>query len=134
MAGLAGFEDITPILRSGVYALVLRGSVIYIGQAKNLYSRIYAHRSMANRAAKGHKLPSWLPVRGLVFDEVHVRPCPIHLLDVLEYEMINLYKPRHNSKLKTPGPILAPSILSINGIDIPLNRPASPAPIVVRRI
>ncbi|TXH43039.1 MAG: GIY-YIG nuclease family protein [Desulfurellales bacterium] len=129
---LDGFTNVTPILRAGVYALVAKGVIIYIGQAKNIHNRITTHRQQATRAARGQSIPDWLPVRGFVFDEVHVRPCRVEDLDALEREMINLYKPRFNQSLKTKDMISAHIPLVINGISVAINRP--PAPTQVRRI
>jgi excinuclease UvrABC nuclease subunit len=111
------FIDVSVMLRPGVYALVKRGVVIYVGKAKQLYSRIYTHRNVAGRAAKGQKIPTWMPVKGFVFDEVWVRPCRVEDLERLETEMINLYKPRFNESLKHHGPIKLPP-LTINGVAI----------------
>ena len=128
---LEGFTDVTPLLRAGVYALVKRGVVIYVGKSKSLYARIYAHRHYANRAARGKTIPSWLPVKGLVFDEVYIRPCSLEDLDHLEWQMINLYKPRYNQSLKNnlrPGPLR----LVIDGIEIQTSVP--PRPQIERRV
>ena len=128
---LEGFTDVTTLLRAGVYALVKRGVVIYVGKSKSLYARIYAHRHYANRAARGKTIPSWLPVKGLVFDAVYIRPCSLEELDHLEWQMINLYKPRYNQSLKNnlrPGPLR----LVIDGIEIQTS--VSPRPQIERRV
>lgn len=127
---LGGFINASEILRSGVYALVWKGEVVYIGKSKAMLVRIYSHRS----AARG-KSPSWLPVKGIVFDEVHIRPCSLAVIDELEYQMINLYKPKYNILLKHTGKSSAPITLNINGLAISLNaQPSRPAPQIERRI
>ena len=120
---LEGFSDVTPLLRSGVYALAKRGVIIYVGKAKNLYSRIYTHKHFANRGAKGQKIPSWLPIRGFVFDQVFVFPCRVDLLDSVEAEMVNKYKPKYNVSLKNGLKIKAPISLVINGVTVVMNKP-----------
>lgn len=130
---LEGFEDVSVVLQSGVYALVKRGTVIYVGKAKRLEARISAHRQSARRAAKGQKIPTWLPIRGFVFDQVFVRPCHVDDLDRLEAEMINLYKPRFNESLKRPGPITQPVTLNIGRFTGILNAPPTPA-LIERRL
>lgn len=127
---LEGFEDISTVLRAGVYALAYRGAVVYVGKSKSLYSRIYAHRSMWTKARQGKKPPAWWPssVKGILFDEVHIRPCRLDQLDALEQELINRYKPRYNVQLKAPGPITAPIPLTINGVALCLNQPSQPQP------
>ena len=98
---LEGFVNVTAVLRSGIYALLYNGVVVYIGQAsKAPVDRIYAHRSMRAR-----KAPAWLPIKGMLFDEVHVLPCPVDRLDEVERALIDLYKPRYNVKLKAPTPV-----------------------------
>ena len=120
---LEGFTDVSQILQAGVYALAKRGVVIYVGKAKNLYSRIYTHKHFANRGAKGQKIPSWLPIRGFVFDQVWVFPCRVDQLDSVEAEMVNKYKPKYNVSLKNGLKIKAPITLVINGVTVVMNKP-----------
>jgi hypothetical protein len=127
---LSDFLDISPILRCGVYALCKRGVVIYVGKSKSLYSRIYTHKHFANRGAKGRPIPDWLPIKGIQFDEVFIRPCLIDDLDRLEREMINLYKPRYNQSLKNNLRVAIPSTFSVGGVQ--LNVP--PRPQIERRL
>lgn len=129
MVELPGFVGVGEILKSGVYALLWRGQVVYIGKSKSMLIRIYTHRSNSRG-----KVPSWLPVKGITFDDVHIRPCHVDLLDELEYEMINLFKPRYNTQLKTPGPARPPTTLTINGVTLHLNQTTRPAPQIERRI
>lgn len=130
---LEGFENATTILRSGIYILVKRGVVIYIGKSKNLYSRIYTHKHFANRAAKGQKIPAWLPVKGMQFDEVHIRYVHVDQLDAEESAAINKYKPHYNTNLKNGLKVKAPISLSIGGEVIQLNAPPRPQSGILRR-
>jgi excinuclease UvrABC nuclease subunit len=130
---LDGFTDITPILRCGVYALCKRGVVIYVGKSKSIYARVYTHRHFANRAAKGKAIPDWLPVKGIQFDEVHIRPCTLEALDRLEAEMIDRYRPRYNQSMKNNLAPRAPFPLTIGGTTITLNE-SPPRPQVERRV
>lgn len=120
---LEGAVDVSQILRSGVYALCAKGAVIYVGKAKGLYSRIYTHKNLARKGQKGQKIPSWLPVKGFVFDEVFVWPCRLEEIDRLEAEKINKYKPRYNESLKNGLKVKAPIELVIGGKTVTLNRP-----------
>ena len=124
---IEGFEDVTTLLRSGVYILVKRGVVIYVGKSKSLYSRIYTHKHFANRGAKGKTIASWLPVKGMQFDEVHIRYCHVDALDRVETETINKYKPHYNTNLKNGLKVRAPITLNIGGVTLALNS-ASPRP------
>src|SRR5665213_465465 len=131
MLALEGFTDVSPLLRAGVYALCKRGVVIYVGKSKSLYARIYTHKHFANRGAKGRTIPDWLPVKGIQFDEVFIRPCRLEDLDSLEVAMINLYKPRYNQSLKTNLKVQRDSI-TVAGMKLNLLEP--PRPQIERRV
>ena len=132
---LEGFENCSTLLRSGVYVLVRRGVVIYVGKSKTLYSRIYTHKHFANRGAKGKAIPSWLPVKGMQFDEVHIRYVHVDDLDRVEAETINKYKPHYNMNLKNGLKVRAPINLVINGVALGLNEslPRPQSPTIARR-
>lgn len=124
---LADFFNASEILRSGVYILVHRGVVIYVGKSKCMLARIYTHRNVWASKRRGKaEVPWWLPIPGIHFDEIHVRPAALHLLDELEREMIELYKPKFNKKLKTDAKARAEVPMVINGITLRLN--AKPEP------
>lgn len=97
---LEGFEDLSTILRGGVYALCWRGKVVYVGQSKACLSRIYTHKS--NR---GSKTPSWVPVKGITFDQVFILPCGPDIRSAVEQEMIAKYRPTHNTHHKPPATV-----------------------------
>ena len=118
---LEGFVNVTATLRPGIYALLYAGVVVYIGQAsKAPVDRIYAHRSLRSR-----KAPAWLPIKGMLFDEVHVLPCPQDRLDEVERALIDLYKPKYNVKLKAPGPVATEFNLTVGDCVLAVN--AKPA-------
>ena len=131
---LEGFEDGSAMLKSGVYALCKKGSVIYVGKSKSMIGRINAHRRAWIDKRKG-KSESWianaLGIPGLMFDEIHIRPTPLHLLDHVEREMIDLYKPHYNMQLKTNAMIRAPISIVIGALTLQLNGPHQP--LVTRR-
>lgn len=121
---LEGFVEVTPILRCGVYALAREGSVVYVGQSKKMLGRISAHRSNWGKKTS----VAWLPAscRGLLFDQVFIRPCRVEDLDVLEAQMINLYKPRYNVRIKTPHLIDSEFNIRVGVFTLPCNRPTPP--------
>lgn len=129
ISGLAGFVDVTKILSCGVYALARDGTVIYVGQSKKMLGRISAHRSNWGRKST----PAWLPAscRGMLFDQVFIRPCLVEQLDALEAEMINLYKPKYNVKIKSPTPTDSPFTINVGNLSLLVNRPT---PAFERRI
>lgn len=101
--GLAGFVDVSAMLSGGVYALVHRGNVVYVGKSKVMLGRVYSHRvAWGKKAVRPNGLK---PQKGILFDAIWVRPCPLAEVDALEYEMINLYKPRYNSLLRNGLPV-----------------------------
>lgn len=99
---LEGFLDYSAVLRAGVYALCWHGEVVYIGQSKQMFARIYTHRNRYNKERKTAFVPDWMPVKGVRFDAVFIRPCLVDDLDVLEREMIARYRPKHNIRLVPP--------------------------------
>lgn len=101
MLDVYGFHNVSDMLKSGIYALVHKGKVVYVGKSKYMLTRVYQHRCNWGRSLKGN-LPSWAPVKGMLFDGIFVRPCSLDIIDELEYEMINLYKPKYNVQLKEP--------------------------------
>ena len=119
---LDGFSEVSEILRSGIYVLVAKGVPIYVGKSKAMIARIGAHRRAWIDKRKGQ---AWttevLGIPGLKFDEIHIRPVPLHLLDQVEREMIDRYKPRYNTQLKTSAKITAPISITVSGIALAMN-------------
>lgn len=115
---LEGFQDISPILRAGVYALCYHGAVVYIGKSKSLYARIYAHRSAWSRERQGKRAFAHLPVKGILFDEVLVFPARPDQIDELERAMIVKYSPKFNVLLKPPTNAL--THIRVNGVPLTL--------------
>lgn len=131
MVEIAGFTNISGILGPGIYALLWRGSVVYIGQSKKMLTRIYTHR--ANRGKDLSKYEGrWVHARGISFDDVWILPCKVEVLKSLEAELIELYKPRYNVMVKTPSMITREIVLRHGDFEIVLNRPkAPPVPTVI---
>lgn len=132
---LQGFDNATAMLKMGIYALVSNGRVVYIGKAKAMLSRVYTHRTNARKRS-----PAWLSDlhKGIVFDEVHIRPTHPDEIDDLEHALINFYKPRYNIQLKHLGNprMRAPlDIVSPSGAVIRLGGGvvSAPAPISIER-
>ncbi len=78
-----GFDDISDLLRGGVYILRYRNRTVFVGKAKSMLPLIAAHRSNARQT-----LPTWFPVRGIVFDQILIRPCHPDRIDQL-YESLS---------------------------------------------
>ena len=125
---LQGALDISTTLRSGVYALCVKGEVVYVGKAKNFLNRLYTHRSQWQAKRRGRTTPSFIPVKGVLFDEVHVWPCALDVIDSLEREKINLYKPRFNKVHKTREKVSIPVTIRVLGKPMTLNGFHKPLP------
>ena len=130
---LEGFVEVSAVLRSGVYALCAKGQVIYVGKSKAMIARIAAHRQawISKRKGKVGWITDTLGIPAILCDEIHVVAVPPHLLDQVEAEMINRYKPRLNEQLKTTAKVQMPSTLTIAGKTLSL---APPRVVVERRI
>lgn len=113
---LEGFIDASVLLKPGIYALLYNRVVVYVGQSTVPLNRIYAHRSLRSR-----KAPAWLPIKGMLFDEVHVLPCTVDRLNEVEAALIDLYKPKYNVKLKTPHPVSTEFSIVVNDCVVALN-------------
>jgi excinuclease UvrABC nuclease subunit len=118
---LSGCVDVSEVLECGVYVLLHRGEVVYIGQAKEMLKRVYTHAHFRGRLKPANFRSSKYPQRGFQFDEVQVRPCAVGELDDLEREMIQQHQPKHNTRLK-PGAPMPEAIRQM------INEMKSPAP------
>lgn len=122
----------------GVYLLLSRGVVVYIGQSKVLLRRIYTHANRWNRLQlEGVKKSKLAILRGekvISFDAAWAMPCKLGDLNRLEAEMIAKYDPKHNVLLK-PSPAFTHRpdgfALNVGGVMLAFK---SLAPEFVRRI
>ena len=128
---IEGFSNASAVLKGGVYVLVHKGEVVYVGKSKRLLNRLAAHMS-AWAAKRKEKMPWTIAKLGIYYDEVHIRPEHPDRIDALEQAMIELYKPRHNIQHKAPGPTRAAFSLNINGVALGFNQPKPVE--IVRRI
>lgn len=84
----------------GVYLLLLRGRVVYVGKSLNLPGRIAQHinrQIKLNRGALPKLYGEIAPVR---FDQIFVRAVRRDLLDKEELELIQQYLPQNNVLMK----------------------------------
>jgi hypothetical protein len=96
---MEGFADISAVLAGGVYVLRARGRVVFVGAAnKSMLSRIATHRNLARKPQK-----AWLPIQGIVFDEILIRPEHPDRVQDLVNKLIEEYKPHYN--LPAPSPM-----------------------------
>lgn len=98
-----GFLNISKLMHCGVYALLKKGEVIYIGKSKQPMMRIYTH--IRNRGRKvgmnpgfGNAVGPAIGGKGIAFDSIWFLPCMLGQLGTLEIHFIKMYKPKHNVK------------------------------------
>lgn len=113
--GIEALVDLTAIIGSGVYALFFGDELVYIGKAKRLLARIYAHRNMLERKRAGVR-----GIKAVPFSKVKAWPCPEVDLDRWERELIERYQPKHNTNFIKPRPLDRPLTLTIQGFEIAL--------------
>ncbi len=86
---------------TGVYVLVLKGTVIYVGKSLNIYHRLGQHVIAMRRHQKGKR-----PFKGkeelpfIEFDEIMVKWVPIAQIDAEEMRLIQRFLPERNDLLK----------------------------------
>jgi len=97
-----GFEPFGhPQPGTGVYLLIGKGEVLYVGKSLNVFHRIGQHISGMRRFKKGLR-----PAKGkeevplIEFDTIKVKWVPIERLDAEEMKLIQRYLPEHNELLK----------------------------------
>lgn len=97
-----GFEAFGhPQIGTGVYLLILKGEVLYVGKSLNIYHRIGQHVSGMRRYKKGLRPPKGKEEVPLIeFDRIMVKWVPIHQIDAEEMKLIQRFLPEHNELLK----------------------------------
>lgn len=119
--------DVSVVLRCGVYLLLHRGTVVYVGKSKLMLGRVYNHRVAWGRSSR-KRITQAIPARGILFDQVLMHPCRLDEIDEIEASYIEQYAPRYNTQLKTCVP---PELSALVARLVPAQSVA--APIVDRR-
>ena len=87
---ISGFTDATALLRAGVFALVWRGEVVFVGSARGpMLAKIAALREKDR--------PSWLP--RIRFDQVLIRDVHPDQIESVKFSLIAEHSPRFNTEL-----------------------------------
>jgi|SRR5882672_1590063 len=95
--------NITKLMHCGVYALVKKGQVVYVGKSKQPLQRIFTHVRNRNKPI-GNALYGKVDVgpsvngKGIAFDTVWFLPCMLGQLYTLEVHFIKMFMPKHNDK------------------------------------
>mgnify|MGYP001607187402 CR=1 FL=1 len=124
------WQGLPGLFGPGVYALTVSGDIVYVGKARVLVQRLYAHWNSMCRLRSGKPAFNRGP-KGFVFAGVKILPCPIIDLDRIERQMIARHKPKHNKKLVPEGKMTLEQI----GFDLTrLGFQVSETPIYRRRL
>jgi excinuclease UvrABC nuclease subunit len=100
---LEGFVNYSALLHCGVYALVKRKEVVYIGQSKSIGERLRTHWRQRKGGSRKVGFAKRVMV-GIAFDEIWVQACMLGELDTLEAAMIKKYQPKFNVRHMPPKP------------------------------
>lgn len=97
---MEGFTDVSGLIRCGVYLLLQRGRVVFVGKAgKSMLAKIAAHRSLARKS-----VPDWLPIKGIPFDQVLIKTVHPDQLESTYLDLVLEFNPHYN----LPAPAFAP--------------------------
>jgi hypothetical protein len=84
--------DVSAIMGPGLYFLLQGETCVYVGQSKDMLTRVYAHHG-----AKRRRTPTWLRALQMMrFDRIEVLPMPLAALDKAEREWISALRPKYN--------------------------------------
>jgi hypothetical protein len=99
---IEGFVDATALIRAGVYVLVWRGEVVYVGKARgDMLAKLTGLRA--------NERPSWLP--RIQFDQILLREVHPDRLESVRAELIAEFEPKHNAdKLIRASAMVAPLV------------------------
>lgn len=95
---------------SGVYCLLRRGEVVYVGKSKSVLHRVSQHRAKRDGPEKSRARQRLWASAGdatafdIRFDDVWVLFCELRDLERLELEYIDRFKPRWNIQIREPLP------------------------------
>src|SRR4029077_15051106 len=82
------FMDVGKLLHCGVYALLQRGEVVYVGKSKRPLGRLYSRLKDRGRILEKGESGPQVHGKGIWFDGVWFAPCMLGQLDVLEVHFI----------------------------------------------
>ena len=105
LEGLEGFERFGfPHPGTGVYVLMGKGEVLYVGKSLNIFHRIGQHVTAMRRHMKGirpYKEKTETPF--IAFDQIMVKWVPIARIDAEELKLIQRFLPEYNEKMNRPN-------------------------------
>ncbi len=95
--------NISDLLKPGVYSLLWRGKIVFIGKTKCLLVALAAHRAVVS----GPRLPEWFPTKRVQFDGMQMIPCASDRAALLLPALIAMHQPTHNIHSKPTLPMPA---------------------------
>lgn len=125
---LSGGLDLSAVLQSGVYILLHKGRIVYVGKSRMVLKRLYAHRNLWERKRRGLRRPGYTKINGVPFDKVMFHPCRYEELDALELKLIQEHRPQYNVRLQPRERIEAPLDVKVLGKVVTINKAKPPLP------
>ena len=122
------YIDISKLLHCGVYVLLRRGEVVYVGKSTKPLKRLVTHMRNRNREIEDRVGPT-LNGKGINFDGIWFLPCMLGQLATLELYFIRKYLPKYNIQGRPPMPIpddikaLLAQMVTITGLPPMEDRP-----------
>ena len=127
---MEGFVDPTPLMGCGVYLLMYRATVVYVGKSTKPFARLATHLNLMAKARRGAQPRG--AVKTVLFDKVVFKGCMLGELDELERSLIKEFKPRYN---EVHRPKMVEEVrLNVGGREVVLNQGGPPMVQAMRRI
>ena len=107
VAVMKEFVEVSVRSYAGCYALLNKGTVVYVGQSKNVFTRVSNHRNTLRRwlvRKSNYNEDQGVIGKIIHFDTVRVYPCSEEELDQLERRLIYDHQPELNVNLKKHEP------------------------------
>lgn len=110
--------DLTKLMHCGVYALLRKGEVVYVGKSKQPLMRLHTHmlnrKQVMGKVFSGSYSGPMEANKGINFDGIWFLPCMLGQLSILEAHLIREHRPKynvqHNPDLK-PRPVREPTVI-----------------------
>ncbi len=108
------YVDVSKLLHCGVYALMQKGVVVYVGKSKKPLVRLGFHANNRGREVdngyldNGRRIGRGMPNhngRGINFDGIRFYPCMLGQIDTIEMALIKKFLPKYNKRGMPPIPI-----------------------------
>lgn len=96
------FENPSSMLASGIYLLLWRREVVYVGKSRQLYARMYSHKNLFEQYRRTGRIRlgrDGTPMKVIKFDSWRCLACHESDMDRLERQYIAEFRPKYNERL-----------------------------------